>query len=142
MTSSVSAPASLQPIVDLVVRSLEYALDRTCPERYGGRLDLERESISASAATVRLNAVHPSPLRAQLTVHHVGGNVYDVHCEVADGPSRSFTYARCGDAGPQLPVAPGLGHKMADFLLDEVERQVGQRMLQRRSTTEAMAVAS
>ena len=65
----------------------------------------------------------------QVEVSRVGGNVYDIHCNVAEGASRRYTYSLPGRGGTTLSRAPALGRTLGAFLLDELERQIGRREL-------------
>jgi hypothetical protein len=58
------------------------------------------------------------------TTTHVGENVYDVACEIEDGPSRRMSYALPAGAGTMLSWAPELGRTLARFLWDELERRL------------------
>lgn len=117
-----------------VIRGLAPAVAALSKARYGAPLHLrlvEDLTLSTAPATVRLNLAIVSfeRMRATLTVRHVGGNVYDMQCIVADDPTtaRAFTYCLPDDAAS--PIPPDLVHKVAPYLLDTIERLMGRALL-------------
>lgn len=119
---------SCQP-ADILYRSLETAVAKECAGRHDTNVGLHRlDDSDASTLHVELDC----PL-LQMLVHihltHVGGNVYDVCCSVEDGPSCRFSYSLPTHAGTVLSRAPCLGQKIATFLLDELEQQLGRLLL-------------
>lgn len=69
-------------------------------------------------------------MEVALAVQHVGGNVYDVHCLIDDGPSRQLVYSLPDDTEPGLPPAPRLGEQLARFVVGELEQACGRQRLQ------------
>jgi hypothetical protein len=71
-----------------------------------------------------------------VTVVHVGGNVYDIATQVEDGDVRRFTYSEPAASGSSLSIAPYLGKKVAEHVLDEVEQRLGKKVLRDEMTSE------
>jgi hypothetical protein len=88
-----------------------------------------------AAVDVHLGGHNQGEPWADITVHHVGGNVYDVKGTVTDGPTRSFTYCLSDPAPLLTPAAPRLSQEIAAFLLDAFEQKLGSAFLCRRTRT-------
>lgn len=125
------SPDSFQKITDVLSQSLEQAFDEVCPERYGAPLQLQRIDDPSEPRTVTFGIKGPTGagLKIHVTVTHVGGNVYDVAAQVEEGAARRFTYSEPAASGSSLSIAPYLGKKIATYVLDEVEQQLGKKLL-------------
>jgi hypothetical protein len=132
--------ASFQHITEVLSQSLEQAFEEVCPERYGGPLELQRIDDPTQNQTVSFGLAGPGAvaLRIEVTVAHVGGNVYDITTQVEDGDVRRFTYSEPAASGSSLSIAPYLGKKIARHVLDEVEQQLGKTLLQNQMVAEAV----
>ncbi len=134
-TSPVSQPsnasAPFRRVSDVIYRSLETALTLQCRRRHGVDTTLERieQASSDQSMRLRLGCQDQFRMKAQITVRHDGGNVYDIRCRVEEGPSCRHTYSLPRRAGTTLSRAPYLGRKLGEFLLDALERQIGQHYL-------------
>lgn len=128
--SSSPAPARRR-IADVVHRSLKIAVRRQCTQRYDRDMTLRRLDRAAASELLHLQIECRDLIQLDVvvTASHVGGNVYDVGCKIEDGPSSRATYALPAGGGTALSWAPGLGQKLAHFLLDELERELGRRAL-------------
>jgi hypothetical protein len=106
-------------------------MKQQCARRYDEAVTLHRLDRAAASELMRLRIECRDVVRVHVSVtaSHVGGNVYDITCEVEDGPSRQVTYALPAGAGTALSWAPGLGQKLGRFLLDELERHLGRLSL-------------
>jgi hypothetical protein len=115
------------------------AFDEVCPERYGAPLELDQIDDSSQDPTVSFGLEGPDAiaLRIEIAITHVGGNVYDITTQVEDGDVRRFTYSEPAASGSSLSIAPYLGQKIARFVLDEVEQQLGKKLLQNQMALEA-----
>lgn len=141
-TSRPSRPASsFRRIADVVYQSLKIAIQRQCARRYDEDVTLRRRDRAAASELMRLWVQCPDLIQVSVivTATHVGGNVYDVRCEMEDGSSCQVTYALPAGAGTTLSWAPGLGQKLGRFLLDELERELGRRSLSTGASTVAAA---
>jgi hypothetical protein len=127
------APAPSPQIADALARSLAPVFVSLCTERYGGSVSLRRVERDASPSAVHFRLDHPRlpVLEASFTIHHVGGNVYDVEGRVEGGPVRSFCYCLPDPAPLLVPEAPRLARDVAAFLLDALERRLGSDLLRR-----------
>lgn len=121
------ASSSPRRIADVVYRSLKTALDRRRVED----VTLHRfDRISASQLMqLRLEYRDLVQMSVVVTTTHAGDNVYDVVCEIEDGPSRRVSYALPAGAGTMLSWAPELGRTLGRFLWGELERRLGRRSL-------------
>jgi hypothetical protein len=139
MSTSSQPRTPLRQITEVLSRSLKQAFDEVCPERYGGPLALRRIDAPAQDPTVSFCLEAPSAiaLRIDVTITHVGGNVYDLTTQVEDGDVRRFTYSEPAASGSSLSIAPYLGQKIARAVLDEVEQQLGKKLLQDQMVLEA-----
>ncbi|MFB6272174.1 MAG: hypothetical protein ABEL51_04680 [Salinibacter sp.] len=63
-------------------------------------------------------------------ITQAGNDLHTLHCEIEDGPTRQYSYDLGGRAGANLSYAPELGRAVATFLLEEVEKRLGRRLLQ------------
>lgn len=131
------SPDSFRSISKVLSRSLEQAFDDMCPKRYGDSLTLHRIDELADDATVIFGLEGPTSIGLQInvTVQHVGGNVYDIVTQVEDGSVRRFTYSEPASSGSSLSIAPYLGKKVAKHVLDEVEQHLGKELLRRKTKT-------
>lgn len=134
-----ASPDSFRQITDVVSESLKQAFDEVCPKRYGGGLELERIDTSENPRTVSfaLQAPRVPVLRIDVAVTHVGGNVYDITAHVEGGEARRFTCSEPSGSGSSLSIAPYLGKKVANHILNEVEKRLGKTMLRRKMEAEA-----
>lgn len=131
-------------IADVLGASLESIFADLCVTRYGGPVQLRRVAPTTSLApTIGFVLERPGllRLRADFTVRHVGGNVYDVQGTLDDGTTRSFTYSLPDTLPPRRPLAPYLAHDIATFLLDATERHLGRRLLREHEDGAPAAVA-
>lgn len=130
-------PASLRHVTDVLSKTLKQAFDEVCPRRYGAPLTL-RPIDPADEQTVAFALEGPGTtrLRIDVTVVHVGGNVYDIATQVEDGDVRRFTYSEPAASGSSLSIAPYLGKKVAEHVLDEVEQRLGKKVLRDEMTSE------
>jgi hypothetical protein len=133
------APSSARRIADVVYRSLKTAVKQQSARRYDEDVTLRRldRTSAGQLMQLRLECRDLMQVRINVTATHVGGNVYDVRCEIEDGSSRQVTYALPAGAGTTLSRAPGLGQKLGDFLLGELERELGRRSLSTEGSTVA-----
>ena len=136
---STNSPASFQQVTDVLSQSLKQAFEVMCPRRYGAPLKLNRVDGPADDQTVSFTLEGPdtTALRIEVTITHVGGNVYDIATQVEDGNVRRFTYSEPANSGSSLSIAPYLGKKIAEHLLDTVEQRLGKKMLQNQMELEA-----
>lgn len=122
-------------IADVLADNLPSVFETLCRERYGGLLSLRRmeDADAALPATVRFRlewSGRPS-LEASFRIRHLGGNMYDVQGQIAGLPPRSFDYC-LPEPTPVLPLrAPRLARDVATFLLDGLERRIGNEILRR-----------
>lgn len=125
------SPDSFHRITEVLSQSLEQAFDEVCPQRYGAPLTLRRIDDPSDSRTVTFGIKGPTDtaLEIHVTVAHVGGNVYDVAAQVEEGAARRFTYSEPAASGSSLSIAPYLGKKIATYVLDEVEQQLGKKLL-------------
>src|SRR6056297_100666 len=126
------SPASFQQITDVLSQSLKQAFEVMCPKRYGAPLKLNRIDDPADDQTVSFTLEGPNTraLHIEVSITHVGGNVYDIATQVEDGDVRRFTYSEPASSGSSLSIAPYLGKKIAKHLLDTVEQRLGKKVLQ------------
>mgnify|MGYP000733482025 CR=1 FL=1 len=136
---STHSPASFQQITDVLSQSLRQAFEVMCPKRYGAALKLNRIDDPTDDQTVSFTLEGPDtpPLHIGVTITHVGGNVYDIATQVEDGDVRRFTYSEPAASGSSLSIAPYLGKKIAEHLLDTVEQRLGKKILQDQMELEA-----
>jgi len=139
MPPSSEPRTSLRQITEVLSQSLKQAFDEVCPKRYGSPLELEQIDVSSPDPTVSFDLEGPEAiaLRIDIAIAHVGGNVYDITTQVEDGDVRRFTYSKPAASGSSLSIAPYLGQKIARFVLDEVEQQLGKKLLQNQMALEA-----
>jgi hypothetical protein len=125
------APPAARRIADVVYRSLKTAVKQQSVRRYDEDVTLRRHDRTSAGQLMqlRLECRDLVQVNVSVTTTHVGGNVYDVRCEIEDGPSRRVTSALPAGAGTGLSRAPGLGQKLGDFLLNEIERHLGRRVI-------------
>lgn len=124
-----STPSLL--IVEVLDTNLPPALAEQSVQRYGRELPMQRVKATDSPPGICLRLVdrgRPS-LDVRLTVHPLGGNVYEVQGTIKDGPTRTFSYCLPEPSPLLLPSAPRLVPEIATFLLDARERQLGRHLL-------------
>lgn len=144
MSLSVLAPQ----IADILDDSLRAVFDRLCTQRYGAPISLQRVADpESSSSTVRFQIKRAGvpALEAEVSVRHLGGNMYDVRGTIEDGPTQGFSYC-LPESGPlPLSKAPRLAQEVAAFFLDVLERRLGSELLRaelgRRSAPSAPSVA-
>lgn len=129
-SSSVSAPPR---IADVLYRSLESApaLVSLAHARHDAEIALHRLNVPDDGALrlrIECRGLIQMPVRFAIT--RAGTPDYEVRCSVEDGPTRRFTYRLAGRGGTTLSRSPCLGRELATFLLGELERQIGQQLLQ------------
>lgn len=125
-------PVSTLRVADVLTVNLRTVFDNLCSHRYGGPVSLERTEVSdpdPATARFRLHRAGLPDLRVAFAIRHVGGNVYDLQGTIKGGPSRTFTYSLPESNADHVPQAPFLAHKVASFLLDALERRVGNDLL-------------
>lgn len=116
--------SSHQP-ADVLYRSLATSIEKKCTGRHETEVELRRLDDASDPSTMHAEltcSLIQMPLH--LHVNHVGGTVYDVSCTIEEGSSCQFSYS--------LPIQEGtscLGDKIASFLLDELERELGRLLL-------------
>lgn len=139
MSTSSRPRTPLRQITEALSQSLKQAFDEVCPERYGGPLTLQQIDTPAQDETVSFGLEGPNAirLRIDISITHVGGNVYDIATQVEDGDVRRFTYSEPAASGSSLSIAPYLGKKIARHVLDEVEQRLGKTLLQNQMAPEA-----
>ena len=139
MPPSSQPRTSLRQITEVLSQSLIQAFEEVCPKRYGNPLELEQIDVSSPdpTASFRLEGPNAIALRIDIAITHVGGNVYDITTQVEDGDVRRFTYSEPAASGSLLSIAPYLGQKIARAVLDEVEQQIGKKLLQNQMALEA-----
>ncbi|PQJ34657.1 hypothetical protein BSZ35_08640 [Salinibacter sp. 10B] len=125
------SPDSFRQITDVLTKSLKQAFNEVCPERYGAPLSLRRieDADTSNCVSFRLEGTDAISLQIHVTISHVGGNVYDIGMQVEEGPVRRFTYSEPDTSGSSLSIAPYLGKKIAERILDEVEQRLGKQVL-------------
>ncbi len=125
------SPDSFRQITEVLSKSLEKAFREVCPKRYGASLELRRTETPSNPQSVffRIDGPPSISLEIQVTITHVGGNVYDIATQVEDGRVRRFTYSEPASSGSSLSIAPYLGKKIANHILDEVEQRLGKELL-------------
>ena len=127
------SPRSAVPrsILDVVYRSLERAFTRQCGRRYDAGLPVRLVDRSEDGRTMdlRIDGRGLVEVSVQFVATHVGGNVYDVHCTIDPETSRRFSYCHPSQTGTVLSHVPYLGREIATFLLDELEKRLGRRLL-------------
>lgn len=119
-------------IADVLAINLESVFDNLCTHRYGGPVPLERLEIpdlGSTTARFRLHRADLPEVCVDFAIRHVGGNVYDLQGTIEDGPSRTFTYSLPDSDADRVPRAPLLAGEVASFLLDALERRVGNDLL-------------
>ena len=89
-----------------------------------------------NVVSFQIKGPHGITLGIQVTVSHVGGNVYDISTQVEECSPRQFTYSEPDESGSSLSLAPYLGKKIARHLLDEVEKCLGKELLRREEVPE------
>ncbi len=125
-----------QKVLDDLHRGLQHALEDLCPEEYGATLYLAACDTSESSPPVRsfrIRGPEDLTVEAQCTVPRLGDSVHDIRVEITDGPKQRFRYNPSGET-PDVEEPVQLGHTVAAFLLDEMERQLGRALFQRSST--------
>lgn len=124
-------PSPSRRVADVVYRSLKTAVKQQCTRRHARDVMLCRLNWSSESQLMRLQLECRDLIQmtVRVTVTHVGANVYDVMCEIEDGPSRRFSYGLPAGAGTALSRAPRLGQKLGHLLLGELEQRLGRRSL-------------
>jgi hypothetical protein len=120
-------------IADILADALPSAFDALCTERYGGLVGLHRVEVpDAAASTVRFRLEWPGrpSLEAAFRIRHLGGNMYEVQGQIEGLPPQSFGYC-LPDPPPAFFRAPRLARDVATFLLDGLERRIGNELLRR-----------
>lgn len=126
-TSSTSAPRG---IADVLYRSLESALVALSRKRHENEITLHRlESEDASVLHLCVEYEQLGRMPVRFTIRQGGTANFQVRCAVEGGPTRQFSYQGASRDGTTLSHAPCLGRDLASFLLDELERRVGRRLL-------------
>ena len=119
-------------VLGMLFRSLETALTRQFARRYDAGIALrpDRQSEDEAKMQVHLLCQGRVDVPVQIEVHHVGGNVYDVKCAVENGGSRQFVHCfRTHKDRNAFRCAPALKRKMTLFLLEELEKKYGRKLL-------------
>lgn len=116
---------------DVLYQSLKTAVTKECAGRHDTDVKLRRlEDEDANGSTLHVE-LDCALLQMAVRIHvtNVGGNVYDVCCSIEEGPSCRFSYSLPAQTGTVLSRAPKLGEKLASFILDELEQQLGRLLL-------------
>lgn len=120
-----SAPVPPDRVADVVYRSLDVALPQKCADRHSVDVTVTRPD-EETPVHMQVQCGDLFEMTVRVSVEHVGGNVYDVQCTIEDEVWCQFTYSCPEEVAPPLPVSPRLGEKCAAFVLDELERRLGQ----------------
>lgn len=120
-------------IIEVLANSLDQILADLCVKRYGGPLRLhripDRDPKDAPVGRFQIEQPGLHPMRVKFTVSFVGGNVYEVRAKIGESPARSFLYGLTAGPRKSSDRAPHLARAVADYLLDEMERQLGASLL-------------
>lgn len=122
-------------VLDDLHEGLQQALSDLRPEQYGGTLYLaQKDSDEASASTrsFRLEGPEEVSIEVHCTVPRLGDSAHDIRVEIRDGPTQHFRYNPSGEP-PDVGGPAQLGHTVAAFLLDEMERELGHALFQQSS---------
>jgi len=121
-------------IAELAYDSLQGALKDECSRRGLKEVILKKESQDVSEPHLDLQLKRPGviALGGEIACRWVGGNVCEVECCVEDGPPRRFCACVEHSGGLAVSEVPVLGQKVARFLLDELERRLGRRVLRQK----------
>ena len=130
-TQTSTPPPTCHRIADVIYRSLETAITEQCSRHHDADVTVTRRERTSAVQPMRVQIRLPDrgQIEAHIAISHVGGNVYDVRCEVEEGASRRFTYSQPRRSGTTLSQAPCLGQKLGTFLLGELAEHLGRRLL-------------
>lgn len=118
--------------IDVIYRSLEVALGAECARRYDASISLRRTvrpTADAESVSFRVRCRGLLDLPGRLVVAPGDDGTYVVQCSVGDTVSDRFSFSQPEGSGVKLSHAPSLGRILAQFLLDEVTKTVGTRLL-------------
>ena len=124
-------PAPPSQITDALLQGLAPIIEGLCRSRYGAPIHLHIQESESPDATTQIELIRAPLLHvdAVLTVHHVGGNVYDVQITVYDDAATTRSFTHCVSEATPPPVPSHLIREIAFFLLDTTERLLGRRLL-------------
>lgn len=133
LPQSRSTEAPPRRILGVAYQGLKTARARQREQRYNAPFVLRRlNASSASPLEMRLRRECRGlfQLPARLVATHVGDRIFEVRCMLDDGGSCRFSYGLSRRSGRGLSPAPERGRKLAAFLLEELEKRLGQSLLQ------------
>jgi hypothetical protein len=135
--------SSFEPIGQIVQRGLLRYFETTCPSRHDIHIRVEASDTNENngaesddtATSCHLRILLPGlpAQHAQFEVHHAGGNVCDVVGGLHGQPARHFSV--CFSPGADEADLDEVG----EFLLAQIQRRLGTRILRRLSTSDEAA---
>lgn len=128
-----SSDAPSPEFSEVLYQSLQKELAKQCGRRYKATVTVHRQDTNSKDGSelriqVQCEGLINMPVR--LSVSHAGGNIYDVRCSVDDGASHRFSHSIPAETKSTLSYDPYLGSEIATFLREQLEKELGRRLLQ------------
>jgi hypothetical protein len=119
----------MEPVTQVVQQGLLHYFERVCPSEHGIQIPVESpepgEEHPDADCVLEFDLPGSLSTRAHLTVHHEKGNVCEVAGALGEGPPKHFSVCLSAES-PHQSVK-----KIGAFLLAELQRVVGKRLLRR-----------
>lgn len=123
---------SCDRLANIIYRGLNREIDQHRTEQVTEPLPLQRLPRTSSSQLMRfqIGGTGTAKLVTSVTVTHTAANIYDIVCEIENGPSHRFSYRLPAGARPTPLSASQLGQEIGDLLLDEVDHSPGTQYCQ------------
>lgn len=114
---------SCDRVANIIYRGLNQEIKRhsTLPSRSPLTLDRLPRSRPCQLMRFQIQGTDASELVVSVTVTRTTANVYDVVCEIENGPSHRFSYRLPAGARPTPLSASRLGQEIGNLLFDELD---------------------
>lgn len=125
-----------QQVLNDLYRGLHQALGDIHPEQFGATLYLKPMDPSDAfriERSFRIEGPEDLSVEARCRISQSDGNAHTIYVEIADGPSQQFRYTPSEET-TEVNEPTHLGHTIAAFLLDEMERRLGRVLFQQSSS--------
>lgn len=111
-------------IANIIYRGLTVKIDRYCSEQSDQTVSVQRlpRTIPCHLMRFQIEGINVRQLVTSVTATRTAANIYDVVCEIENGPSHRITHRLPSGARPTPFSASQLGEKIGDFVLGELDR--------------------
>lgn len=137
MSAGSPSSSDISPVrvANTLFSAIKSGLTQQCLDRYDAAVEVRRLRVEQAASRQSLMMVQVvcrglTQLNGRLHVTCQRGGAYDVLCAVSDGATHRFTYHLPDREPPSRRQLVPLAEDIATFLRGELERRLGQLLLQ------------